>query len=167
MLNLHKFNGPVYSPVSDNKRLTRQHERIFDVMSDERWRTHSEIAEITKDPQNSVSAQLRHMRKPRFGSHKVDRRRRGGDASSLWEYSLKVNYGPVPVLEEKIHGGTWARVGDQLTVTMHKNNVSDCLTKKQQRWIANRVMVALKEAEIAIQNHLAVTTAEFYNMENK
>jgi hypothetical protein len=67
-------------------------------MCDGEWRTLSEINEGTKsernplgDPPASISAQLRHFRKKRFGSHLVDKRRRGDDAGGLWEYRLVVN----------------------------------------------------------------------------
>ena len=42
-------------------------------MSDSRWRTLSSISGITGDPESSISARLRDMRKPRFGSHIIER----------------------------------------------------------------------------------------------
>jgi hypothetical protein len=56
-------------------------------MKDGQWRTLEQIADMTGDPTPSVSAQLRHLRKPRFGSHTVDRRHVGG---GLYEYRLEV-----------------------------------------------------------------------------
>ena len=47
--------------------------RIWNVMSDGRWRTLREIATLTGDPEASISAQLRHLRKPRFGAYEVER----------------------------------------------------------------------------------------------
>lgn len=92
------FAGAVYEPLVDEIRLTRQSLRIFRLMCDGEWRTLSEINEETKseeypggDPPASVSAQLRHFRKRRFGSHLVDKRRRGDDIGGLWEYHLVVN----------------------------------------------------------------------------
>ena len=81
-----KFSGPAYSQPLDQDRLSGQHERIRDLMLDGEWRTLQEIQEVTKDPESSISAQLRHLRKPRFGSHDVDKRRRGGSGS--WEYKV-------------------------------------------------------------------------------
>jgi hypothetical protein len=46
-----------------------------------------EIAAVTGDPQTSTSAQLRHLRKPRFGGYRIDKRRRVATAGS-WEYRL-------------------------------------------------------------------------------
>jgi hypothetical protein len=83
-----RFNGPAYDHERDSQRLTGQIQRVFALMSDGAWRTLREIAEATGDPEASVSAQLRHLRKPRFGSHTVERRRRGVESSGLWEYRL-------------------------------------------------------------------------------
>ena len=85
-----RFNGPAYDRDLDTQRLTGQIQRVFGLMSDGSWRTLREIAEATGDPEASVSAQLRHLRKPRFGSHTVERRRRGEASSGLWEYRLEV-----------------------------------------------------------------------------
>lgn len=83
-----RFNGPAYEHAVDAPRLVRQHERIRDLMLDGRWRTLDEIAMATGDPAASVSAQLRHLRKPRFGSHVVDKRARGDRAVGLFEYRV-------------------------------------------------------------------------------
>ena len=82
------FSGSNYVPGLDGKRLTGQIKRIYDLMRDGRWRTLSEIEFITGDPQASISAQLRNLRKPEFGSHKVEKRRRGEPTHGLWEYRL-------------------------------------------------------------------------------
>jgi hypothetical protein len=82
------FDGPAYDPDRDRERLTKQHERIRDLMLDGVWRTLSEIAAATGDPEASISAQLRHLRKSRFGSYVVERRRRGDDDRGIWEYRL-------------------------------------------------------------------------------
>lgn len=55
-------------------RLSIQRERIKDLMLDGNWRTLNQISDETGDPSPSVSAQLRHLRKPRFGGFRVDRR---------------------------------------------------------------------------------------------
>ena len=82
------FNGPSYEPVLDDMRLKGQMLRIVELMIDGEWRSLNEINEETGDPPASISAQLRHLRKPRFGSHIVDKRRRGDDTTGLWEYRL-------------------------------------------------------------------------------
>ena len=85
------YNGPVYEPMLDEIRLTKQSLRIFKLMADGEWRTLNEIKTVTKDPPASISAQLRHFRKLRFGKHTVDKRRCWDDISGLWEYRLIVN----------------------------------------------------------------------------
>lgn len=83
-----RFDGPAYEPEHDQARLTGQILRVWDLMRDGAWRTLQEIATTTGDPPASVSAQLRHLRKRRFGSHTIDRRARGDRAYGLWEYRL-------------------------------------------------------------------------------
>jgi hypothetical protein len=82
------FAGATYLPDEDDGRLAGQLIRIYSVMKGGEWRTLQEIAELTGDPQASVSAQLRHLRKPKFGSHVVNRRPRGDRASGLYEYQV-------------------------------------------------------------------------------
>lgn len=83
-----EFNGPEYEPGLDKERLTNQLDRIKDLMLDGAWRTLSEIESETGDPAASISAQLRHLRKKRFGSHIVDKRRRGRREDGLFEYRV-------------------------------------------------------------------------------
>lgn len=80
-----RFDGDDYTPERDDPRLTAQQRRIWQVMSDGEWHTLAGIAFITRDPEASVSAQLRHLRKPRFGGHTIDRRHLG---NGLYEYRL-------------------------------------------------------------------------------
>lgn len=68
-----RFDGADYTPERDDVRLTGQRLRIWDVMSDGKWRTLKEISNVTGDPESSISAQLRHLRKPRFGGYEVNR----------------------------------------------------------------------------------------------
>lgn len=90
MENKPRFNGPDYQPELDQKRLATQHEKIKKLVQDHKWRTLQEIATALGVPEASVSAQLRHMRKPRFGAHKIDKRRRVtvSPTHGLWEYRL-------------------------------------------------------------------------------
>ena len=83
-----RFDGPAYDPALDQGRLTGQLARIYRLMRDGEWRTLGEIATATGDPEASVSAQLRHLRKARFGHHQVEKRRRGHPKRGLWEYQL-------------------------------------------------------------------------------
>jgi hypothetical protein len=81
---LHR-DGESYEAVRDGQRLAAQHERIFALMKDGRWRTFGAIARVTGDPEASISARLRDFRKERFGSHQVERRSLG---RGLFEYRL-------------------------------------------------------------------------------
>ena len=86
-----RFNGSDYVPEYDNIRLTGQLKRVYNAMRDGKWRTLSEIEKLTGDPQASISAQLRHLRKPRFGNHQVNKRLRGDRKNGLFEYQLILN----------------------------------------------------------------------------
>ena len=79
------FNGPEYQHEKDCQRLTTQIDRVRHYMLGVEWRTLDEISSATGDPVASVSAQLRHLRKDRFGSFVVDRRSRAG---ALYEYRV-------------------------------------------------------------------------------
>lgn len=80
------FNGSDYIPKLDHGRLTKQMLTIKDLMIDGKWRTLQEIEYVTEFPQASISAQLRHLRKQRFGSFTVNKQRR--KLSGLFEYQL-------------------------------------------------------------------------------
>ena len=82
-----RFDGADYKPQRDDVRLSGQLLRIFNLMRDARWRTLEDIAKATGDPQPSISSQLRHLRKKKFGAHTVNRRHLG---EGLYEYQLAV-----------------------------------------------------------------------------
>ena len=84
------FNGASYIPRLDKVRLGNQIRRIYDCMKDGRYRTLSEIQTITGDGEASISAQLRHLRKKRFGSYIILKRRRGDGRQGLFEYQLSI-----------------------------------------------------------------------------
>jgi hypothetical protein len=75
----------------DAKRLTGQLIRVREIMYDQEWRTLAEIVELVGGSEAGVSARLRDLRKVRFGSHEVKRRRRGGKGG-LWEYCVVPNH---------------------------------------------------------------------------
>lgn len=79
--------GPAYDAQVDGARLENQLNRNRDLMLDGHWRTLIEIQGRTGDPEASVSAQLRHLRKDRFGAYAVEKRRRIPKCG-LWEYRL-------------------------------------------------------------------------------
>lgn len=83
-----RFDGPDYNPELDQERLTGQIKKIYDLMIDGAWRTLEEIETATDAPQASISANLRHLRKERFGSHIIKKKRRGKEKHGLFEYQL-------------------------------------------------------------------------------
>lgn len=82
-----RFNGSDYVPAEDDGRLTGQIARVFNLMSDSRWRTLAQIETLTSDPPASISAQLRHLRKKKWGAHTINKRK-AGPGSGLWYYQL-------------------------------------------------------------------------------
>ena len=83
-----RFDGSDYDQERDAPRLSSQFKRVFDLMQDGEWRALREIADLTGDPEASVSAQLRHMRKERFGSHVIEKKY---IENGLYHYRLLVN----------------------------------------------------------------------------
>jgi hypothetical protein len=78
--------GPAYDEAKDGKRIKKQHEVIRDFMlGNTNWFTLSELGSLLRYPEASISAQLRHLRKERFGSYLVDKRRR---TVGTWEYHI-------------------------------------------------------------------------------
>jgi len=84
------------------KRTTRRRQRdvLCDVMLSARqcetWLTLDELAKLTHYPPASISAQLRHLRKPEYGGFVVEKRARevgavlrGEDFGTVWEYQLR------------------------------------------------------------------------------
>lgn len=82
------FNGPEYDPKTDDPRLRLQHERIKKLMMEHKWLTLGEIENATEAPQASISTQIRHLRKVRFGGYVMERRPRGDRKRGLFEYRL-------------------------------------------------------------------------------
>lgn len=78
--------GPDYDEKKDKERLSKQRDDILKYMLENGWRTLFEIEDVLKYPQASISAQLRHLRKPQHGSFIVDKRRRG---PGTWEYYVR------------------------------------------------------------------------------
>lgn len=87
------FDGAAFEHGKDQDRLKRQLDRVVRVMRDGHWRTYAEIAEATRDPETgetdpeaSISARLRDLRKEKFGGYTVERRRR---SKGLFEYRVR------------------------------------------------------------------------------
>lgn len=58
------------------------------IATDAGWLTLREISELTNYGEASISAQLRHLRKPHFGGHVIVKRRRGSVMNGAWEYRI-------------------------------------------------------------------------------
>lgn len=86
--NEFRFDGSDYVHERDSVRLTGQLFRVFEAIKDGHWYTLNAIAEVTEDPPASVSAQLRHLRKPRFGGYTVEKKH---IENGLYVYRLVLN----------------------------------------------------------------------------
>lgn len=81
---VYRFDGATIE-AQDSKRLASQLERVRTVMSDGQWHTIPELARKAIGSEAAVSARLRDLRKVRFGSCNVERRRITG---GLFEYRI-------------------------------------------------------------------------------
>lgn len=95
------FAGAIYESDEDDERLAGQLLRIYATMKDSGWRTLSEIEAVTGDPPASISAQLRHLRKKRFGAFVVEKRPRGMRSNGLFEYRVLPAGSPSVVTAKK------------------------------------------------------------------
>lgn len=80
------IDGEGAQTSEDQQRLKGQMLRIYKYMQTVGWQTLEQIGQACHAPEASVSAQLRHLRKRKFGAHTIERRNKGG---GLWEYRLK------------------------------------------------------------------------------
>jgi len=90
LFNQPEFDGAVYVPHYDKKRLTGQLERIFNLMKDGKFRTVNQIHDVLGYPQASISAQLRNLKKERYGGHGLEKQHVGDRANGLWEFKIIV-----------------------------------------------------------------------------
>jgi hypothetical protein len=86
-------------PKSGRVVTRRQRDVLCDVMLSARecraWLTLDELAKLTHYPPASISAQLRHLRKPQYGGFALDKRPRAvgkairaEELGTVWEYRL-------------------------------------------------------------------------------
>lgn len=78
-------SGKTFSRARDGERLSRQARAVWNVMRDKKWRTLPEIASVLEEPEQSISARLRDLRKPRFGGWNVERTY---VANGVWAYRV-------------------------------------------------------------------------------
>jgi hypothetical protein len=105
------------------KRIARRRQRdvLCDVMLSARqcetWLTLEELAKLTHYPPASISAQLRHLRKPENGGYLVEKRPRvvgkvlrGEDFGTVWEYQLRRKVHETMPRKQILRGNArWAR----------------------------------------------------------
>ena len=82
------FNGSDYDPALDDDRLKTQMGKVYSFMRTGHWHALQEISRSIDEPEASVNAQLRHLRKERFGRYIVNKRRSGKKHCGLFEYQL-------------------------------------------------------------------------------
>jgi hypothetical protein len=82
-------NGPGFIAEFDEERLKGQAKAVFNLMKDGSWLTLGEIkAAINGGSETGISATLRSFRKKPYGSHTLNKKRRGDPKRGLFEYQL-------------------------------------------------------------------------------
>ena len=97
------FSGSDYNAKWDRTRLTKQLKVIADLMWDQHWRTLRAISDLTGYGEASISAQLRNLRKVKFGGYTVLKQTVGDRKNGLFEYRLNLDATPLldhPVPEQ-------------------------------------------------------------------
>lgn len=84
-LSLLDFDGATYRRDRDQARLAGQLARVADCLADGAWWTLATLAARTGDPEASVSARIRDLRKGRFGGYTVQADNVG---RGTWRYRL-------------------------------------------------------------------------------
>ena len=73
MNQLNFFDGRTFVQARDGERLGKQMAAVLSHLQDGDWWTLAGLSAVTGAPEASVSARLRDLKKPRFGSHKIER----------------------------------------------------------------------------------------------
>lgn len=86
-----QIGGATYVPVLDRERLGEQYLRVWDLMIDGEWRSLRQIADSTGDPEASISARLRDVRKD-WGEEAMQARRVPGidGRRGHWQYRIRL-----------------------------------------------------------------------------
>ena len=81
-----KFKGETFDAALDQKRLSGQLGRVYEVMKDGRWRTLAEIAQqAAPGTEAAISARLRDLRRKENGGYTIERERVEG---GLFRYRM-------------------------------------------------------------------------------
>lgn len=81
-----EFSGSHYNKEIDEARLERQIDRVLRVLQQNGWLTVTDIANKTGDPENSIQAQIRNLRKAKNGGFIIDATR--ATKTGLFKYKL-------------------------------------------------------------------------------
>jgi len=94
-----RYAGDVYNPGRDAPRLDNQLYRIFNLMTDGKYRTVRRISQLLSIRENSVQAQIRNLRKAPHGDWKTPKRNdigrgngrdsQGKRRGNVWYYQLR------------------------------------------------------------------------------
>ena len=83
-----QFGGITYDPDQDKERLGEQMCRVLDACLDGKWHTLKDLSEKTGDPEASISARLRDIRKKHGKAAMESRRLKEGKGT--WVYRVHV-----------------------------------------------------------------------------
>jgi len=79
------FGGLTFDPVLDQERMKIQLGRVFCEMRDQDWHTIPELQQKCGGSEAAISARIRDLRKPQFGSYEIITQR---VKAGLWRYRL-------------------------------------------------------------------------------
>lgn len=82
------FYGDGYEVERDHTRLTKALRLVYDVMRDQQWHTLRDIECETNQPQASISAHIRTLRRPENGGYCIHKRYKG---NGLHEYRMQLD----------------------------------------------------------------------------
>jgi len=91
VLKAPHFDGDTYDPELDHLRLTTQLDRVRDLLLRHSpiWLTLSQVSAMLAEPEASVSARIRDLRKAKFGGFEVQARRQPTfGRRGIWEYRI-------------------------------------------------------------------------------
>lgn len=87
-----------YDAKRDRARLTGQLKRAYDYLASHGWVTLADLARAIGCKEQSASARIRDLRKPRFGNHRIDREYVEGE-NGLHVYKLVLASAPLNEVE--------------------------------------------------------------------
>lgn len=87
------FDGDTIAADLDNPRLHTQLGQVYKVLvtaNEDDWFTLSFLGKMVHGSESGISARIRDLRKPHWGSHEIISRRRnvGGVLGGVWEYRM-------------------------------------------------------------------------------